>query len=78
MSNYKHNGYKRSYMFLIRFHFRRHYIKKCEQFFKLKTEQDAEQVSFVLTTSSTTAIVIILHLDHCIIFSKVDDNEIPQ
>ena len=28
----------------ICFFFRRHYIKKCEQMFKLQTEQDAEQV----------------------------------
>ena len=63
----------------ICFHFRRHYIKKCEQFFKLKTEQDVEQVGSVLTTPSTAAIVIIFHLvNHCIIFSKVVDYEIPQ
>lgn len=36
---------KLGYMCFMRFHFRRHYIKKCEEFFKLKTEQDAEQVS---------------------------------
>ena len=56
-------------MCFIRFYFRRHYIKKCEQFFKLKTDQDVEQVGFVLSTPSTAAIVIILHLfNHCVIF----------
>ena len=35
-------------------HVRRHYIKKCEQFFKLKSEQDAEQVSSMLGGCETT------------------------
>lgn len=76
--NYELIACKLSYICFIRFHFRRHYIKKCEQFFKLKTEQDVEQVGFVLTTPSTAAIVIIFHLvNHCIIFSRVADYEIP-
>ena len=35
--------WKRNCLHLL-FFFRRHYIKKCEQMFKLQTEQDAEQV----------------------------------
>jgi len=38
---------------------RRHYIKKCEQFFKLKTEQDAKQESSIRTTKSTLQAVIL-------------------
>lgn len=33
--------------------FRRHYIKKCEQLIKLKTEQDAEQESTIQTARNT-------------------------
>ncbi|KAL9958654.1 hypothetical protein ACROYT_G035702 [Oculina patagonica] len=38
---------------------RRHYIKKCEQFFKLKTEQDAEQESSIRTAKNTLQAVIL-------------------
>lgn len=38
---------------------RRHYIKKCEQFFKLKTEQDVEQESSIHTAKRTMQAVIL-------------------
>ncbi|XP_073231423.1 flagellum-associated coiled-coil domain-containing protein 1-like [Porites lutea] len=38
---------------------RRHYIKKCEQFFKLKTDQDAEQDSAIRTAKDTLQAVIL-------------------
>ena len=60
-------------------HFRRHYIKKCEEFFKLKTEQDVEQVSFELTTLPIANIVFILpSLNYYYYFQHVNDNEIRQ
>lgn len=67
------------YIYFMCVHFRRHYIKKCEEFFKLKTEQDIEQVSFELTTLSTANIVIILpYLNYYYYFQHVNDNDIRQ
>lgn len=56
---------------------RRHYIKKCEQMFKLQTEQDAEQESSIRTAKSTLQAVILART-RCDVSLTALRNEIPD
>lgn len=56
---------------------RRHYIKKCEQFFKLKTVQDTEQESSIRTAKNTLQAVILART-RCDVSLTALRNEDPQ